>query len=194
MVPSGAVGLDPDTVRLTAGLAAADEEAFREFHARYFERLFGFLLMVCRGSDDQAEEALQLTLLRVVRRTRVFRSEDEFWCWLKAVARSAAYDAGRKQRRYAALLDRFAQWCGLHHPQTLAPPEGDPLTGRIEALLADLDPLERQLVEGKYLAGESVKELSVHTGLSEKAVEGRLTRLRQRLRGRFLDLWRTNEP
>lgn len=180
--------------RLTAGLAAADEAAFREFHARYFERLYHFLLVVCRGSDDQAQEALQLALLRVVRHARVFQSEDTFWCWLKALARSAACDAGRRQRRYAALLERFAHWWGVHRAPTSETPDADPLAGEVEALLADLQPVERQLIEGKYLAGESVKELAAQTGLSEKAIEGRLTRLRQRLRERCLNLLNAHEP
>ena len=178
-------------VRLTAGLAAADEDAFREFHGLYFDRLYHFLLVVCRGADDQAQEALQLTLLRVVRHARAFQSEDTFWCWLKALGRSAARDVGRKQRRYAALLERFARWWEPRDSTTTL--GGDPLAGHIETLLADLEPVERQLIEGKYLADESVKELSAQTGLSEKAVEARLTRLRQRLRERFLSSVKTNE-
>jgi len=175
---------DAGIARLTAGLVASSEEAFCEFHALYFDRLYHFLLVVCRGSDDQAQEALQLALLRVVRHARVFRSEEAFWCWLKALARSAAVDAGRKQRRYAALLERFACWLRLRPGCAL--PEPDPLTGQVQALLAGLDPVERRLIEGKYLAGESVKELAAQTGLTEKAVEARLTRLRQHLRERFL--------
>ncbi len=183
---------DAGIARLTAGLAASSEEAFREFHALYFERLYHFLLVVCRGSDDQAQEALQVALLRVVRHARIFRSEETFWCWLKALARSAAVDAGRKQRRYAALLERFA--CRLRLRPGCGVAEPDPLTGQIEALLADLDAFERRLIEGKYLAGESVKELAVQTGLTEKAVEARLTRLRQRLRERFLNHLNAHEP
>ncbi len=183
---------DAGIERLTAGLAASSEEAFCEFHALYFERLYHFLLVVCRGSDDQAQEALQLALLRVVRHARVFRSEETFWCWLKAVARSAAVDAGRKQRRYAALLERFAGWLRLRPGCAVA--ESDPLAGRVETMLADLDGIERRLIEGKYLAGESVKELAAQTGLTEKAVEARLTRLRQRLRERFLNHLNAHEP
>jgi RNA polymerase sigma-70 factor (ECF subfamily) len=183
---------EPAIARLTVGLVAADEEAFREFHACYCDRLHHFLLVVCRGSDDEAEEALQLTLLRVVRHARVFHSADTFWCWLKALARSAACDVGRKQRRYAGLLDRFARWWGLQAPRCA--PETDPLAGQIETLLADLEPVERRLLEGKYLAGESVKELADQTGLSEKAVEGRLTRTRQRLRERLLIRLNPHDP
>jgi DNA-directed RNA polymerase specialized sigma24 family protein len=38
------------------------------------------------------------------------------------------------------------------------------------------------LIEGKYLEGQTVKELSAQAGLSEKAVESKLLRLRRQLR------------
>ena len=93
---------------LTHQLAAGDEAAFREFHKQYFDRLYHFLLVVSHGQEQEAQDALQQTLLRVVRYIRPFDSEDIFWCWLKTVARSAARDANRKQRRYAAVLETFA--------------------------------------------------------------------------------------
>ena len=78
-----------DVAELTRRLASHDEEAFREFHARYFDRLYQFLLVVARGQEHEAQEALQETLLRIARHARRFDDEDAFWCWLKAVARNA---------------------------------------------------------------------------------------------------------
>jgi RNA polymerase sigma-70 factor (ECF subfamily) len=93
---------------LTRRLAAGEEQAFREFHALYFDRLYHFLLAVTRGQEQEAQEALQETLLRLVRHRRVFAEEEVFWCWLKAVARNAARDGHRKNRRYFAALQDFA--------------------------------------------------------------------------------------
>src|ERR1041385_3954857 len=81
-----------DIELLTRSLAAGDELAFEQFHSLYFDRLYRFLLVVTRGQEHDAQEALQQTLLRVIRYARVFRSEEAFWCWLKVVARSAARD------------------------------------------------------------------------------------------------------
>ena len=89
------------------GIAAGDEAAFREFHGRYLDRLYQFLLVVARGQETEAQEALQETLLRVVRHARAFDTEEALWDWLKVVARSAARDGGRKRHRYLALLSRF---------------------------------------------------------------------------------------
>jgi RNA polymerase sigma factor (sigma-70 family) len=97
-----------DVVSLTSRLASGEEEAFREFHALYFDRLYQFLLVVARGQEHEAQEALQETMLRVARYARGFETEEAFWSWLKVVARSAARDAGRKQRRYLRLLQNFA--------------------------------------------------------------------------------------
>ena len=42
-------------------------------------------------------------------------------------------------------------------------------------------------MENKYVAGETVRELSTVAGLSEKAVESRLLRLRRHLRARIME-------
>ena len=170
---------------LTRRLAAREEAAFREFHERFFDRLYRFLLVVARGREDEAREALQATLLRVARYARPFESEDAFWDWLKVLARSAARDAGRRHQRYRTVLDRFAQ---LWSPPSPAPnsAEEDALRSALGESLAELEPLDRGLVVGKYLEGRTVRELSQLTGLTEKAVESRLLRLRRLLRERTL--------
>jgi len=169
---------------MTQGLAAGDEGVFREFHAAYFDRLYEFLLVVARGQEDEAQEALQQTLLRVLRYARVFESEEVFWSWLKVLARSASRDAGRKRHRYWALLERFALFrrTEIQAPQV---PQEDSLRATLEEGLEELEATDRRLIEGKYLDGATVKELGAQTGLSDKAVESRLVRLRRQLRERL---------
>ena len=60
------------TAQLTSGLVAGDEEAFRKFHADYFDRLFRYHLVVARGNEEMAREALQETFTRVARKPRQF--------------------------------------------------------------------------------------------------------------------------
>jgi RNA polymerase sigma-70 factor (ECF subfamily) len=170
---------------LTQGLAAGDEGAFREFHAVYFDRLYQFLLVVARGQEDEAQEALQQTFLRVLRYARVFDSEEIFWSWLKMLARSAARDAGRKRHRYWSLLEKFALFRRTEFQAPQAPHE-DSLRAALEESLEELEAADRRLIEGKYLEGATVKELGAQLGLTEKAVESRLARLRQQLRERLL--------
>lgn len=184
---SGAAGTA--TALLTRRLAAGEEEAFREFHRLYFDRLYHFLLAVTRGQEQEARDALQETLLRLLRHPRVFADEEVFWCWLKAVARNAARDAHRKQRRYFALLQNFALGRSGVSPE---PGGGDNRLGALlEESLDKLEPADRLLIENKYLAGETVRELSMLAGVSDKAVESRLLRLRRHLRERILEKLRT---
>jgi RNA polymerase sigma factor (sigma-70 family) len=172
--------------QLTRRLVASDETAFREFHAHYFDRLYRFLIVVTRGQEQEAQEALQQTMLRLVRYARVFESEDVFWSWLKAVARSAARDANRKQRRYLDLLRRFALGLEIGATMERASNEEDRLSAVLEESLAELEPPERRLLEAKYIDGYTVKDLCQQTGLTEKAMESRLDRSRQALRERML--------
>jgi RNA polymerase sigma-70 factor (ECF subfamily) len=157
----------------------------REFHEAYFDRLYRFLLVLCQGRETDAREALQDTLCRVVRHARSFEDASVFWCWLMALARSAAADAGRKRHRYWKLLYDYAQrWLPL---QRLPPADLDqPLHDALLKCLQDLDAADRQLVEAKYFARRSTAELARETGLTERAVESRLFRLRGLLRERVL--------
>src|SRR2546428_646850 len=97
MEKSAASGGDESILALTRGLATGDEEAFRKFHAGYFDRLLRYLFVIPKGDQEAAREALQETMTRVVRYARPFDSEEVFWSWLTVLARSAEVDAGRKQ-------------------------------------------------------------------------------------------------
>lgn len=171
-----ATGIAELTHRLTAG----DEAAFREFHARYFDRTYRFLLVVTRGEEHAAQDALQETMLRVVRYAREFDNEEIFWGWLKAVARNAARDGGRKRRRYLAVLEKFAFLRRESSPR-IGTREEDTVWLLLSEGLANLAPMDRQLIEGKYLRGNTVVELATDTGLTQKAVESRLGRIRRHL-------------
>jgi RNA polymerase sigma-70 factor, ECF subfamily len=176
------------TASLTRRLAAGEEEAFRLFQTLYFDRLYRFLLVVARGDETQAREALQETLMRVARHARHFEEEEAFWNWLRAVGRNAARDAARSRRRYVSLLERFTR-----SSQPEAPPVGrdDALAEALEESVGELEPADRILIEGKYLEGQTVKELSAREGVSEKAVESRLLRLRRQLREGILKKLKT---
>jgi RNA polymerase sigma-70 factor (ECF subfamily) len=176
---------DQAIATLTRDLARGDDDAFREFHRLYFDRLFRLALVLCRGQEPEARDALQEVFCRVARYGRRFEREEVFWCWLVAVTRSAVLDAGRKRHRYWKLLTDYAQrWLPV---QTLPDADHDhAIEALLVACLDELDSADRALVEGKYLSRRSTSELALETGLTERAVESRLFRLRQLLRKRLL--------
>jgi RNA polymerase sigma-70 factor (ECF subfamily) len=176
-----------DVTALTRRMAEGDELAYRTFYDAYFNRLSRYLLVVTAGDEDAAREALQSALVRVVRHVKVFHSEVVFWSWLTVLARSALSDQNRRRRRYLAFLDRFT-W----HSRTEQMPAEDPQADvRLGALLeSSLEALpfdERRLLEAKYSARRSVREIAEELNLSEKAVESRLVRIRHKLKTAMLE-------
>jgi RNA polymerase sigma factor (sigma-70 family) len=105
-----------------------------------------------------------------------------FGAWLRVVARTALSDCRRRRRSFWDMLRRRAQ-------------EPDPTTDRecdeegvyraTEAALTLLDASDRILLEAKYFSGESVNTIAARLGVSNKAVESRLTRARAELRQHF---------
>jgi len=187
MEKSTARGGETPISDLTQGLANGDEEAFRKFHAAYFERLLRYLFVIAKGDEYAAREALQETMTRVVRYARRFDSEEMFWNWLTVLARSAVVDAGRKRQRYWRLLKGYALFCFRAEPQPADQSDTDEYWNELlKQGLQQLEPIDRSLVEGKYLAATSVRELAGQSGLTDRAVESRLLRARKLLREELL--------
>ena len=161
-------------------MARGDEAAWRTFHREYFMRLHRYQIVLQRGDEDSAADLVQQTCLRVVRHVRRFDSETVFWSWLTCLARCAAVDEGRKRKRRLALFEKFVHWQEMKRGG-----DGDQANVEIERVnrcLQEMDPGERALLEGKYFDRRSYAELAEESGLSAKAVESRLARLRTKLR------------
>ena len=171
----------PAVAELTRRMAAGDETAYRLFYEAYFDRLWRYLIVVTAGNEDAAREALQATLTRVVRHIRVFSSEPVLWSWLTVLARSALTDQTRKHRRYLAFLHRFSQ-----HTVTESASSDERLHQLLERHIAALPEDERQLVEAKYFARRSVRDIAAELQTTEKTIESRLTRIRQKLKNTVL--------
>jgi RNA polymerase sigma-70 factor, ECF subfamily len=177
-----------DVSTLTRGMTAGDELAYRTFYDAYFNRLSRYLLVVTAGDEDTASEALQATMVRVVRHIKVFQNDAVFWSWLTVLARSALSDHNRKRRRYLAFLDRFTWHTRPTRPAVPEEPEAEArLVSRLEISLAALPFDERQLLEAKYFTRRSVREMAEELDVSEKAVESRLVRIRRKLRVAILE-------
>jgi RNA polymerase sigma-70 factor (ECF subfamily) len=182
-----------DIAALTTRMARGDEAAYRTFYDGYFNRLLRYLLVLTAGRQEAAQEALQLTLLRVVRHMKPFASEDVLWSWLTVLARSSVIDETRKRSRYLALLDRFLQ--GRQIETAASDHDADERLGALlETTLAGMPEDERRLIERKYFDGESVETMAAALNATEKAVESRLVRIRRKLREAILTQLKDEGP
>ncbi len=180
--PAVGAGIATLTERMTRG----DEDAYREFHGVWFLRLFRYILVLMRGDEHAARDVAQETLLRVVRRIRSFDSEEVFWDWLTCLARSAAADHGRKSTRYR----RFLDWFSNEPEPMLSEPAPDTLETALASALAQLPESDQTLLRAKYSDRRPVREIAQQSGLTEEAVESRLSRARAALRRMTLKLLR----
>jgi RNA polymerase sigma-70 factor, ECF subfamily len=166
-----------DTPGLTAALRAGDEAAFRWLHAQWNERLHRYCFAIAGGDDALAQEIAQCTYVRAARHLRVLPDEAALWAWLARAARDAATDLRRVGGRYLGALARFAAW--FRPAREMA---DDGLLAALESALGELDGDERALVEARYFRREPLEQTGARLGCSARAIEGRLARLREKLR------------
>lgn len=168
-------------LELTARMSQGEEAAFHEFYDLYFDRLLRYLLVVTRGQEEIAHEALQLTFVRTARHVRAFDSETAFWNWLAVVARNCAADEFRRRNRQQSLLARFFHQLPAE-VDLKCDGESEQLLKFLETEIAGLPEDDRALIEGKYIGQKTVRDLAGERQTTEKALESRLLRLRQKLR------------
>lgn len=165
-----------DVGRLTAGLVKGDDRAYQDFFAAYARRLLFYNLALCNGDEESARELLQQAMIRVAKYARLFDDEEALWSWLTVIARSCWIDERRKRKRYTTVLDFFRR---QQQPEAIE--LSDPAEVFSE-LLDSLSPDDRELLEDKYVAGLSVREIAAARDTTEKAIESKLSRLREKLR------------
>jgi RNA polymerase sigma-70 factor (ECF subfamily) len=172
----------PGIQALTLAIRRGDAAAFARFYDLYSFRLYRFLLVLARGDENTAQEVCQAAMIKLAKHCKVFDDERMLWAWLCALAKNAFIDYYRAQRR----RDRFVSLEEM--PASSAGTEDS--TGQLSQILrealAALRPEERELMQAAYIDGRPLQELADASGLTYKAVESRLARLRQKLKEQLL--------
>jgi RNA polymerase sigma factor (sigma-70 family) len=170
-----------DTPRLTTALGQGDEEAFRFLHTQWNARLMRYCFALTAGEEASAHELAQGVYLRILRHIGSLPDEGALWGWITCAARSAVRDLSRVGGRYRRALARFAGWLRDRMSRT----EEDSLMDTLEAVLAELVPADRALIEARYFERVTLEQIGERLGASTRAIEGRLARLRTHLRERI---------
>ncbi|MGB0582803.1 MAG: RNA polymerase sigma factor [Limisphaerales bacterium] len=186
-----------DVPQLTRALRDGNEEAFRWVHGEWNSRLFRYSFALAAGDEVVAGEITQAAYLRLFRHIRELPNENALWNWLARAARSAASDLRKTRGRYQGALSRFADWWASF----IAPSEPDVLdhekvlTAALDTALAKLDEADRELLNGRYFQQRPLAEMAKEQQTTARAIEGRLARLRTRLRAAIqTELKRTESP
>lgn len=174
--------------QLTKAIRAGDGAAFTRFYDLYSLRLYKHLLVLAKGDEGEAREVLQTVVVKLAKRFKVFDEERRLWSWLCRVARNSYVDLCRARQR-----DR--RFVPLEEHQELAEPCADEhrLAASLHRALEQLTAEERELMRAAYVDERPLQELAQASGRTYKAVESRLSRLRQKLKANLLQHLRHEE-
>ena len=176
-LPSSHADADAEARRLAAAIARGDEAAFREFYERYHRRLLRFALVLGRGDEMLAHDAVQTAFVTAAKKLRAVESETHLWNWLARVARQHLAKAWRQLQRDSAVVGM------ADLPECVDSVEPDSLLEEsLDAALLAMDTDERELVEWFYFDQLSHKEIADRLGATPKSVSSRLERARTKLR------------
>ncbi len=187
-VEAAACGAEWSVPALTAAVRSGEEAAVRVLHSRYHGRLTRYALVLTRGDEAVAAEAVQTAFLKSLRHLRPLPDEVALWAWLARATRTAAADAGRRGRRYLAVLDRVAALFS-RPPEAPAMVEEDVEAvwlAALEKALAGLDTESRALIDARYYQRRPLAEVAAGQASTDRAIEGRLARIREKLRRSIL--------
>jgi RNA polymerase sigma-70 factor (ECF subfamily) len=186
---------DPVDRRLVGRLIAGDQAAFDEFFDTYFQKIYRFALRRL-GDDSLAEDVAQTTLTAAVRGLASWRGEAALFTWLCTICRHEIHRHWRRTShwpRVVALDDDPSVRAELESLASLADDpqrtaERAELRRAVQIALDYLPGHYGDVLEWKYVDGESVKDIATRLGSSPKAVESMLGRAREAFREGFAAL------
>lgn len=163
--------------RLLELLRSGGEEALAELKLRY-GALIRYIVDAILPDPRDAEECRNDVYLKLLSAAPTLHESRPLKPFITAVARNTAVSMARRRRGEETELDE--------NVSTDKTPEEDLLRReRVEALqkaLNALAPGDRRIIYRKYYYRQPTAQIAAELGLTERAVEGRLYRLRRRLR------------
>lgn len=170
-----------ENVEIARGLHRRDPELLDRLIERYQHRLLRYLLFLT-GKRELAEDIFQETWIRVMERGRQYNGKSKFDTWLFAIARHLVIDWSRKKTTTSleALQEHFGNEQTFDVPSN-APSPFDAVTVRenresIQAALATLDSLHREVLVLRFHEELSLEEIATITRAPLSTVKSRLYR------------------
>lgn len=161
------------------GSASPAEERIVAVYRETIDALYGYVSRHCGGDRALAEDVTQETWLRAVREWRKSGPPDRPIAWLTTVARNLLASYFRK---HPARLASATPVESLADTAAAPAAESSDVRAAVTDALGRMPPAEAQLLEAYHFDDRRVAHIALTAGVSERAVEGRLRRARQRLR------------
>jgi RNA polymerase sigma-70 factor (ECF subfamily) len=153
------------------------EDDIRRIYRETVDDLFGFVSRRCHGDRELAEDITQETWLRAVKAWGTDGLPDRPLAWLCTVS---ARLLSNHRRRPA--LQRLDDGTGDSVPAPPADGGGAERDSMLMRAIMRLPALQARLLRAFHFERRPVAELAATLGTTERGVEGRLRRARQKLR------------
>ena len=171
-----------DDRQIVEGLRGGDEAALKALMGRY-GALLRYVVSPILEEEREIEECLSDIYLRIWDRIGTFTFEKgSLSAWLTVLARDTALNRARGRRDREQSLEAGEEPTCESAEETVLRRE------QLRTLLrvvGELKEKEQLLFYRKYYYCQSTAQIAAELGLSERAVEGRLYRLREKLRGKL---------
>jgi len=151
-------------------------EQFIELVKAEQEALRRFLLTLCCGNADEADDLAQESLVKAYLSSADYKDKGKFHSWLYKIAYNT-FISSRRQASQTTSLDELTD-----RPDTSLSPDRKYKYQELYAALAQMQPKERTALVLFYMNDYSVKEISTIVDCSETAVRQQLSRGRDHLR------------
>lgn len=174
---AGRSGLEGDELdrALIVSIAHRDQTAFRELHARYYQRITHFVRAATYRSD-LVDEVANDTLWVVWQCAARFRGESKVSTWIMGITRNLSFHAIRAMRR------RCNNAFDAVEELAYEPSSQPELTEWVDEALARLPSEQRTVLEMFYRLDQSCEEISQALNCPLGTVKTRMFHGRRKLR------------
>jgi RNA polymerase sigma-70 factor (ECF subfamily) len=157
-----------------------EESTLIQSYQSLLRPLYEYVSRRCGADRGLAEDVTQEVWLRAVGAWKKDGMPDNPLAWLKTVARNLIINYFRRSRPLS--IESLPAGWDKESPQPLVELESPDAAALVNWGLSRLRPAQARLLEAFHLDGSRVAQIAEELGISERAVEGRLRRARQKLR------------
>lgn len=155
------------------------QQVIHLLYERYYSKVLSKCLYMLKDRELALDEA-QNIFVKVIQKLSYFNAHSKFSTWLYAISHNHCIDAIRKLNRSPLVMEveEDALYGKREEGSTVA--EREERYEKLEYILAQMPPGDKELLQLKYLNGHKIKDISVYLNKSEGAIKMALSRAKSR--------------